>query len=119
MSKTPVDHVNTYTFTEFANYESLAQYFKSISNGNIPCHLFIVENVCPCTIALLGGKFDIDPQFFADHLENFYWYKVDENISDRLPALPSSQRQEQFIHFRFVVARKLHNSRDDYSSSVI
>jgi hypothetical protein len=32
--------------------------------------IFIVEDINPKVIAFLGGRFDVDPQFFLDHIDN-------------------------------------------------
>jgi hypothetical protein len=65
------------------------------------CNIFLVENICPATIALLGGFFDINPQFFADHVKNGDWFK-DQDLMDHIPALPSSQKWHDFLQVRFI-----------------
>ncbi|PMD22779.1 hypothetical protein NA56DRAFT_74532 [Hyaloscypha hepaticicola] len=54
-------------FEDFDGTARLAQVLDQ-KEPKAPCRLFIVENICAQTIILLGEKFDIDPQFFVDHL---------------------------------------------------
>ena len=80
------------------------------------CRLFMVENVCAQTISLLGERFDIDPQFFADHLNNEPWYRIAE-VADRLPALPSAQKLHDFLQLRYVEPRQLSNFQYPFYAS--
>jgi hypothetical protein len=75
-----------------------------------------VENVCAQTISLLGEKFDIDPQFFADHLNNEPWYRI-ANVADRIPALPSTQKLQDFLQLRYIEPRQLSNYPDLFHGS--
>lgn len=72
-----------------------------------PSHrLFLVENLGPATLARLGAHFDVDPQFWADHEENSFWYGIND-VADHLPALPSVDAAQSFLRFRFVPARTI------------
>jgi hypothetical protein len=86
---------------DFQGATKLAEQLKDLQNQSGSCNIFLVENVCPDTIALLGGFFDINPQFFADHVKNGDWFK-DSALMDQLPALPSSQKWHDFLQVRFV-----------------
>src|ERR1700722_16490647 len=86
----------TIEFTDFEDIDELADSLGSLSKDDSCCRLFVVENVCPRAIALLGGRFDIDTQFFADHVNNLSWYRID-NVSKRIPALPSSEKGTRFL----------------------
>jgi hypothetical protein len=66
----------------------------------------VVENICPRTIALLGGQFDIDTQFFAGHVNNIPWHRIDE-VSKRISALPSSEKVHDFMQLRYVDCRPI------------
>lgn len=70
--------------------------------------LFIVENICPDAIILLGERFNIDPQAFADHINNTSWYRIND-VADRIPAIPSSQKIDTFLQLRYIETRKLLN----------
>ena len=89
------------SFRDFSGTAKLAEEIISSQLRKRNCNIFIVENVCPQTIALLGGHFDINPQFFADHVRNGDWFK-DNDLIDQLPALPSSQKFHEFLQIRFI-----------------
>jgi hypothetical protein len=88
---------------DFNGSMALAQYL-SPPGSNQCCRLFLIENVCPETIALLGGHFDIDPQFFADHIDNTSWYRI-VDVADHIPALPSSKKIHDFLQLRHIETR--------------
>jgi hypothetical protein len=94
-------------FDEFDGPERLAQELDQQETAE-SCRLFIVENVCAQTISLLGERFDIDPQFFADHLNNEPWYRI-ASVADRIPALPSTQKLHDFLQMRYIEPRQLSN----------
>lgn len=111
------DHTNAsgscVEFRDFQGTEKLEEALLHLQARTAECNLFLVENVCPETIALLGGYFDINPQFFADHVKNGDWFK-DYNLMDQLPALPSSQKWHDFLQVRFI--QTLTVSKYPYSS---
>jgi len=84
----------------FEGPAELEEELEAITCSEVSCRLFLVENVCPQTVSLLGEHFNIDPQFFADHFNIESWYRIGE--SDRLPALPSSQKLQDFLQLRFI-----------------
>ncbi|KAE9377400.1 hypothetical protein N431DRAFT_480447 [Stipitochalara longipes BDJ] len=99
--------------TQFPPFEGTARLAHELEKPEAKdsCRLIIVENVCAQTINLLGEKFDIDPQFFADHLNNEPWYRI-ANVADRIPALPSTQKHHDFLQLRYIEPRQLSNYQD-------
>jgi hypothetical protein len=99
---------------QFDHFEGAARLAQELDQPETKesCRLFIVENVCAETISLLGERFDIDPQFFADHLNNEPWYRI-ANVADRIPALPSTQKLQDFLQLRYIEPRQL--SKFQYS----
>jgi len=95
----------------FEGTERLAEVL-SIPREAKSCKLFLIENICPEMVSLLGERYNIDPQFFAEHLNNDPWYRI-ENIADRIPALPSSRRQNDFLQLRYVETETI--SKQSYS----
>jgi hypothetical protein len=79
----------------------------SLANTTTSSQLIIVENICPKTLALLGGAYDIDPQFFAEHVNVLPWYRMDDKLPERLPSLPSTKKVEDFLLLRYVETREL------------
>ena len=67
--------------------------------------------MCAQAINILGEKFDIDPQFFADHLNNEPWYRI-ANVAERIPALPSTQKSHDFLQLRYIEPRQVSNHPD-------
>ncbi len=66
------------------------------------CRLFIIENICPETIALIGSQFDINPQFFAAHVNNAPWYRSERGI-DHTSILPSTLKAVDFLQVQYIV----------------
>jgi hypothetical protein len=97
---------------QFDQFEGPARLAEELEQpeGKESCRLFIVENVCAQTINLLGKKLNIDPQFFADHLNNEPWYRI-ANVADRIPALPSTQKHHDFLQLRYIEPRQISNHK--------
>jgi len=98
---------------EFDPFEGIAGLVHRLEQpvAKDSCRLIIVENICAQTISLLGERFDIDPQFFADHLNNEPWYRI-ANVPDRIPALPSTQKYHDFLQLRYIEPRKISSYKD-------
>jgi len=101
-------------FSEIVGSQGLADFLSAKRQDARTCRLFLVENVDPDTIVLLGGVFHIDPQMFADHLENSSWYRISQ-IPQQLPALQSVKNEEDFIRLRGVAPRVLDGCDDSQS----
>jgi hypothetical protein len=93
----------------------------SLADTTPSSQLIIVENICSETLAILGGTYDIDPQFFAEHVNVLSWYRVDEKVPERLPSLPSTKKGEDFLVLRYVETREIGLSDDAsvYAKSVL
>ena len=92
----------------------LSEPLPSLAENSSSSQLIIVENICPETLALLGGFYDIDIQFFAEHTSVISWYQMYEMVPERLPALPSTRNAEEFLSLMYVSTRQL-NENDDAS----
>ncbi|KAI0182895.1 hypothetical protein EV127DRAFT_353901 [Xylaria flabelliformis] len=71
---------------------------------NTAVRLILVEDLSRQVIEILGAKFDIDPNFFRDHIDDYSWY----NIRDRwmVPSnLTASVWRQKWITVRFVRPR--------------
>jgi hypothetical protein len=71
--------------------------------------LYIVENISPSITAVLGGTWNIDPQFFLDYLDDAPWWRIND-VEQHLNALPSI-RKTQFNHIvsRFIASREFYS----------
>jgi hypothetical protein len=85
----------------------LLEQLPSLDDTTLSSQLIVVENICPDTLAYLGGAYDIDPQFFAEHINVLPWYRIDKNMPERLPSLPSTKKAEDFLTLRYVETREL------------
>lgn len=72
------------------------------------CRLFLVENIWPKAICLLGGYFNLDTQFFADHINTPSWFRI-EDISNKTQHLPSSKTQHEHLQIRYSDPRPITN----------
>lgn len=90
---------------------------KELERG-LDHELFIVENITPKVLTLLGGHYRVDPQFFLDYLDAVLpprpnaketdplpWYRLG-NIEEHLPVLRSVQSKMDHIHLRFIGSRE-------------
>ncbi|PMD48010.1 hypothetical protein L207DRAFT_521433 [Hyaloscypha variabilis F] len=69
------------------------------------CHLFLVENMCPESVALLGGVLKVPPEFFARRLRYTTWHRIEE-ISDRLPVLPSIMNSHHYSQLVYMEVQR-------------
>lgn len=109
-SSVRMDVSPTIEFTDIEDINDLANSLGSIPKDDSCSRLYVVENVCPRAIALLGGCFNIDTQFFADHVNNLSWYRID-NVSKRIPALPSSEKLHDFLQLRYLDFRPIDKNK--------
>lgn len=100
---------------------SLLEKLPSLADATLSSQLIIVENICHNTLAILGGTYDIDPQFFAEHVNVLSWYSMNEKVPERLPSLPSTKKGEDFLVLRYVETREVGLSDDAsvYARSVL
>ncbi|KAF2471666.1 uncharacterized protein BDR25DRAFT_313592 [Lindgomyces ingoldianus] len=92
--------------------------------------LYVVENISPNVVRLLGGYFKIDPQFFVDYLDIVLldeskkgkaregrvagprpWYRLGD-IENHLPSLRSVDGTKDHVFIRFVGPREYHPKVD-------
>jgi hypothetical protein len=103
-----------FSVTDMKGACDLSERLPSLAENSSSSQLIIVENICPETLALLGGFYDIDIQFFAEHIGTSIvsWYQMYEMVPERLPALPSTRNAEDFLSLRFVSTRQLYEKDD-------
>ncbi|PMD32109.1 hypothetical protein L207DRAFT_378497, partial [Hyaloscypha variabilis F] len=103
---------STCSVTTMSGSYGLSKRLQSLTENSSSSQLIIVENICPETLALLGGFYDIDIQFFAEYISVVTWYQMYEDVPERLPALPSTRNSEDFLLLRYVSTRQLHEGDD-------
>jgi hypothetical protein len=92
--------------------DSLAQVPSEKSSTRI----IIVEDLSRSVVELLGAKFDIDPHFFREHIDDYTWY----NIRDRwmVPrSLNSTQRYRDWFQIQHVRPR-IYQTSDLYETAL-
>lgn len=89
--------------------------------------LYIVEDLSPATLTILGGHCNVDAEFFLDYLDTTLrspstppgsrdtrygtvtlpWYRLGD-IENHLPALRSIQKTSKHMQIRFIGPREYH-----------
>jgi len=87
--------------------------------------LLIIEDVTPGVVAILGGYWSVDPQFFLDFLDSttsdasldsqsvcdaltpIPWFRL-ANVRDHLPPLPSTAHNAKHVNLQFIGSREYH-----------
>jgi len=85
--------------------------------------LLIIEDVSPGVVAILGGYWKVDPQFFLDFLDSttsdasldsksvsdalspIPWFRL-ANVEDHLPPLPSTTHNAEHVNLQFIGSRE-------------
>jgi Mg2+ and Co2+ transporter CorA len=69
-----------------------------------PLRLFVVEDLSRQVIELLGSRFDIDPMFFRDQVDDYVWHNVRDPWATP-PSLQSNMKHRQWFQMRNVRLR--------------
>lgn len=64
-----------------------------------PLRLFIVEDLSRDVIELLGSRFDVDPLFFREQIEDYVWHNLRDPWA-MAPSLTSSTKQRSWFRLR-------------------
>jgi hypothetical protein len=67
--------------------------------GEPPLRLFIVEDLSQQVIESLGSRFDIDPNFFRDQIDDYVWYNTRDAWATA-PSLASTMKQRNWFRMR-------------------
>ncbi|KAF2681117.1 hypothetical protein K458DRAFT_86478 [Lentithecium fluviatile CBS 122367] len=68
--------------------------------------LFVIENVSAHVIELLGSQFDVEFDFWLEHVSNSNWFRLGD-IEKHLPALKSVRLDSRHTRHRFIGPREL------------
>lgn len=80
-----------------------------------PLRLFIVEDLSQQVIELLGERFDIDPHFFREQIDDYVWYNTRDPWA--VPSsLASSMKHRSWFRMRNMRLR-YHKTEEDYEAS--
>jgi hypothetical protein len=104
------DQISEFSITDLKdlnNTDDVFDHLPSLDDSSDGSKLVIIENICPQTLTLIGGYYDIDPQFFAQYTNILSWYQMFEAVPERLSSLPSTKKAEDFLMLRYVSTRQL------------
>jgi len=92
-------------FREELSITTLAKFLSSESP--LPAlRIFLVQDLFPDVIELLGSNFDIDPSFFSTHIYDLDWFGKSSSAATFSPS-KSTLQEQQFHQFRYLQARPL------------
>lgn len=77
--------------------------------------LFIVEDLSQQVIEMLGSRFDIDPMFFRDHVDDYVWHNVRDPWAQP-PSLLSNMKHRQWFHLRNMRVR-YYESQEEFGQA--
>ncbi|KAF1973828.1 hypothetical protein BU23DRAFT_553820 [Bimuria novae-zelandiae CBS 107.79] len=100
---------------DLAKLKETLQSLKYDSSNKQPMRLFIVEDLSQQVIEALGSRFDIDPLFWREQIEDYVWHNL--RAPGAMPSnLMSDMRHRQWFRVRNLRLR-YHESKDDFDAS--
>jgi hypothetical protein len=98
--------------------EVLRDTLQSLSHDRLkdpPLRLFIVEDLSQQVIELLGSRFDIDPLFFREQIEDYVWHNTRDPWAAP-PSLVSNMKHRHWFRMRNVRLR-YYSSENEFQKS--
>lgn len=95
--------------TRVTSFDKLELSIEEMPSAQPPNRLILVEDLSRRVIETLGAKFDIDPNFFRGHIDDYSWYNIRDRWMDP-PNLTSSMQRQKWIRLRFVRPRYFRTS---------
>lgn len=80
-----------------------------------PLRLFIVEDLSQAVIEALGSRFDVDPLFFREQIEDYVWHNTRDPWATP-PSLTSSIKQRSWFRLRNMRLR-YHDTKQSYEDA--
>jgi hypothetical protein len=99
-----------FSITNLITTHDFFDQLPSLADSSSSSQLIIIENICPETLTLVGGYYEIDPQFFAQYTNILSWYQMTEAVPERLTSLPSTKKAEDFLSLRYVSTRQIYEA---------
>lgn len=87
---------------EINTSDALKELLNSLSYNSQkerPLRLFIVEDLSQQVIESLGARFDIDPMFFREHIDDYVWHNVRDPWAQPR-SLMSNMKHRQWFQMR-------------------
>src|SRR5579859_1222165 len=89
-----------------ADIQVLKEFLKNPRPNDKPTRLFVVQDLSPELIELLGHTLSVDPAVFLTHIWTKNWYNKGASQSLVSPS-HSGMAGQSFVRFRYVVAREV------------
>ncbi|KAH8726188.1 cora-like Mg2+ transporter protein-domain-containing protein [Phaeosphaeriaceae sp. PMI808] len=80
-----------------------------------PLRLFVVEDLSQQVIELLGARFDIDPMFFREQIDDYVWYNVRDPWA-QARSLMSNMKHRQWFRIRNMRLR-YYKTKEDFKEA--
>ncbi|KAF1945374.1 hypothetical protein EJ02DRAFT_53692 [Clathrospora elynae] len=93
--------------TPINNPEALREILHALEDDRAkdpPLRLFLVEDLSRQVIELLGSRFDIDPLFFREQIDDYVWHNTRDPWA-MPPSLMSNMKHRQWFRMRNVRLR--------------
>ncbi|KAL6708729.1 hypothetical protein ACN47E_002425 [Coniothyrium glycines] len=106
------------TTTAITTPIALKEVLHAIDNdpaSRSPLRLFVVEDLSRDVIELLGSRFDIDPLFFREQIDDYVWHNTRDPWA-MPPNLMSNMKHRQWFRLRNIRFR-YHDSADDLKAA--
>lgn len=96
-----IEYLPERTLKSITNHTELGDTLAAIVPGDStpPLRLFIVEDLSQKVIELLGARFDVDPLFFREQIDDFVWHNLRDPWATP-PSLTCSTRQRSWFRLR-------------------
>jgi hypothetical protein len=95
---------------EYFNEITLLSENERLESTNPDFRLYVVEDLSRDVIEYLGKRYDIEPDFFREHILDFAWSNV-RDFWRNPPNLVKESRQRRWTQVRFVTARYFETPR--------
>jgi Mg2+ and Co2+ transporter CorA len=108
------------TTLEINTSGALKELLRSLSHDpqkERPQRLFIVEDLSRQVIEILGARFDIDPMFFREHIDDYVWHNVRDPWAQPR-SLMSNMKHRQWFQMRNMRLR-YYKTRDEFKQAWI
>ncbi|KAF1846007.1 uncharacterized protein K460DRAFT_406234 [Cucurbitaria berberidis CBS 394.84] len=97
------------TTTPITTSIALKETLHALAHDNskeLPLRLFVVEDLSQQVIELLGSRFDIDPLFFREQIDDYVWHNTRDPWAQP-PSLKSNMKHRQWFRMRNMRLRYL------------
>jgi hypothetical protein len=88
---------------------------RAVDPDKVQFRFFVVEDLSRRVIEALGSKFDLDPSFFREHINDYAWYNIRDRFAEAR-KLRVVAEQQPWVQLRWVRPRYFVN-QDSYQAA--